>query len=112
MSAAFSPKPGEYIGIFTAGFWDLRNFAQNLRGPQRLTIRLELKKEGRQLRRHFYRSASRKLVCKSFNYEGKRVRLLDPGCINLLLGRRIFKSLCFLDAVECDYDQARRRISI
>jgi hypothetical protein len=42
---------------------------------------------------HFHRSANRRLICKSFNYERKRVRRLDAGCINLLLGRRILKSL-------------------
>jgi hypothetical protein len=42
---------------------------------------------------HFRRSAGRRLICKSFNYERKRVCCLHSGCIYLFLGRRIFKTL-------------------
>jgi hypothetical protein len=57
-------------------------------------------------------SPSRRLICKSFNYELKRVRGFAADCINLFLGRRIQESFCFVDAIECDHDQAVRRSAI
>jgi hypothetical protein len=53
-----------------------------------------------------------RLIGHAFDDERKRVCCFHSGCIYFFLGRRIVKSLRFLDAIEFYYDQAHRGISI
>jgi hypothetical protein len=52
------------------------------------------------------------LIGHAFDDELQRIRRRGASCINRLLARRIQISLRFLDAIECEYNQALRRISI
>ncbi len=44
------------------------------------------------------------LLGQALDDERKRVRCFHSGCSYFFLGRRIVKSLRFLDAIEFDYD--------
>jgi hypothetical protein len=45
-------------------------------------------------------------VCQTIDHERKGIRGLSAGCINFFLSRRIVPGLCFLGAVERDYDKS------
>ena len=48
----------------------------------------------------------RRSVCQAIDHERKGICGFSAGCIDFFLSRRIVPGLCFLGAVERDYDKS------